>query len=173
MFQSVYCTKAFPKSTHILINETCALEDDEFKEFDFVYCPSEHLLKLKTKFLLATNIASMGEMNNSAINHYFNFLRGNMEKENYFYCCNRSYKELSGGEVTEFFKYPWLEADDYVIDEVCSWRGFFIGREKLKRGPMILGTRIPLMNYYDGEVRHRLANLFPICPATIHCTACT
>ena len=73
---------------------------------------------LKNKNInLFINIASMQEMKEEHIKNYFDIIKTNKA---YFYCCNREYKKLIGGEETNFNKYPW---GDYkkIIFEDCPW----------------------------------------------------
>lgn len=123
LFQAFHCRKAYPDATHVLIDD---LEDPETA--DFVYCPTENLEMLdRFKFHGAVNISSMGEMNIPTIERYFQFIRDHFEENNLFYCCNRESKTLVGGEVTEFYRYPWSDEDKHLIDTVCPWYGYHIG----------------------------------------------
>ena len=110
-------------------------------------------------FDLAVNIASMQEMNRQTIEGYFRFLRNHLNADNLFYCFNRERKEMDDGEVSEFLNYPWLEADQYVVNGYSPWPRFYLGRTRPRNGPRILGVRVPLVNYYDGKFMHRLAIL--------------
>ena len=154
-YQAYYLQKAYPDARHSLASEVT-----DFEETDFVYCPTEHLETLdEFHFDVAVNIASMQEMNSHTISRYFQFLRTNLNVNNLFYCFNRERKEMDDGEVSEFVNYPWLEADRYIINEYCPWPRFYLGRTLARNGPRLLGVRVPLVNYYDGKFKHRLAIL--------------
>ena len=102
-FQSYHCGKAYPDFAHVLVDD---LDDPD--NADFVYCPTENLDMLdRFKFHGAVNISSMGEMTIPTIERYFEFFRNHFEENNLFYCCNREFKVLVGGERTEFYQYPW------------------------------------------------------------------
>jgi hypothetical protein len=155
LFQAHYLQRSHSGRIHALVDEV-----DESKQYDFVYCPAEDLQKLdRFRFDLAVNIASMQEMTMPMIRTYFDFLRSHSTEQSLFYCCNREDKTLPGGERLEFLKYPWLENDEYLIDDYCPWHRYFMGRYHFNDGPIILGQRVPFINYYDGRVRHRLCKL--------------
>ena len=86
-------------------------------------------------------------------------MRNNLEKENIFYCCNRGSRVMRGGEVSKLSRYPWTHGDLHLVDEACPWQRYFIGKYQAKRGPKLLGKRLPLLNYYDGTIHHRLSIL--------------
>jgi hypothetical protein len=155
LFQTYYCQKAHPTCSHVAIDAT-----ESWVEADFVYCASEQLHMLDTaKFDIAVNIASMQEMNTETIARYFTFLRSHMKSEHLFYCCNREYKEMPGGEVAEFELYPWSPRDRFVVDEQCPWQQYYLSLHQALRGWRVLGLRVPFVNLYDGDTRHRLAVL--------------
>lgn len=116
LFQAYYSSKAHPNCQHVHVLD--AGGDD-----DFVYCPAELLSTLRGRFSLATNIHSMQEMSPTVVAEYFAFLRRTTAL---FYCCNRLEKRLPGGEVSRFFDYPWLPADQHLIDEECPWVSFYL-----------------------------------------------
>ncbi len=159
LFQAYYCGKAHPDAKHYLVAPSAELAPNQL-DYDFIYCPPE-VLKLVDgiSFDLAINIASMQEMNEETIAFYFDYLRQHLASQNLFYCCNREKKELFGGEVTEFLKYPWSEKDIHLVDNDCPWYTHFIAIYTLKRGPKLLNFRIPFVNYLDGAIRHRLTIL--------------
>ena len=155
LFQAYCCEKAYPHSSHRLVSESLGTTNQPGS--DFLYCPAEFLEELdKYSFDVAINIASMQEMNQSSINTYFDFLRRHMPPENLFYCCNRKEKDMSGGEVSKFFEYPWRSKDIHLIDEFCPWHNYFFSLGKTKNGLRFLGMRIPFVNYFDGPHIHRL-----------------
>jgi len=97
---------------------------------------------------LAINIASMQEMNPSAISQYFTDLRMSTTINSlYFYCCNRQEKYLPDGTVTKFSDYPWSVHDQFLVDELCPWH-----QEYYRFKP-------PFFKPYDGLIQHRLAIL--------------
>ena len=155
LFQAVYCQKAHPDCRHVGV-----FEGTGFDDFDFLYCPADQLAALGSlQFDVAINIASMQEMAPEVVNVYFDFLRRHLRADNLFYCCNRERKELPGGEVLEFLNYPWQDADRHLVDGHCPWFKYFLGLERTQRGPRVLGLRVPLVNYFDGPVMHRLSVL--------------
>jgi hypothetical protein len=155
LYQAYYVQKAHPDAIHRLANEVTDLNG-----VDFVYCPAEDLDVLERfKFDLAVNSNSMQEMNSITIARYFTFLRKHLQPNNRFYCCNRERKVMVGGEVSEFFNYPWRDGDRFVVDGDCPCQRFVFGRHRSEIGPTLFGFRIPLVNFYDGKIVHRLAVL--------------
>lgn len=154
LFQAVHCQKVFPELRHHLVDDGHVPA-----EVDFLYCPAEKIEKLNgvRKIDIAVNIASMQEMSPEIIKKYFLFLRKNCTTDNLFYCCNRETKTLPGGEVIEFRKYPWRETDRFLVDSECPWYRYFINYPTSPSGPRLCGIRIPLVNYFDGKILHRLA----------------
>ena len=155
LFQSYYCQRAHPDCRHSGVGDAM-----DWANADFAYCPAEHLRRLEgVGFDAAVNIASMQEMTGEAIATYFAFLRRNLNAENLFYCCNRTRKVMSGGEVADFFAYPWRSDDRFLVDEFCPWQRYYLSLRRAPLGPRLLGQRRPFVNFYDGETRHRLAVL--------------
>lgn len=159
VLQAHYCQLAHPEKAHRLFNQS-----ESLKTADFVYCPAENLESLSAlRFDIAVNIVSMHEMNFPAIRRYFDFLRRTMARDNLFYCCNREFKELEGGEKTYFEDYPWRPDDRILFDEACPWHRFYFARHRAEIGPRPAGVRIPFVNYYhskkSGKIRHRLSVL--------------
>ena len=117
--------------------------DDLLKNKDIklilISAQNSHYLVDK-KISLFVNIASFQEMTQETIKEYFDIIKSN---NSYFYCCNRVYKKLIGGEVTEFAKYNWGNAR-IIIDELCPWTQRYYGKT------------FPFIFKYDGEVQHRL-----------------
>jgi hypothetical protein len=74
---------------------------------------------------LVINIVSMQEMNLPIINNYFDIIRNNPCPNTYFYCCNRLYKKLYGGEEIRFDDYPWDSRDEILIDEMSPWNQWY------------------------------------------------
>lgn len=109
----------------------------------------------------AVNIASMGEMRDESIRHYFAFLRRRSTLVSRFYCVNRDQKVLPGGELTQFDRYPWQPEDEIFLDGPCPYYTHFFTPKTLAHGPRLLGMRIPYVNYFDGMLKHRLVRLAP------------
>ena len=109
----------------------------------------------------AINVASMQEMTTTSIAAYFAFLRRRSTPHSRFYCVNRFDKELPGGERTRFYDYPWQADDEVFLDEPCPYYRHFIAPYTLRRGPRMLGLRVPYLNYFDGVHIHRLVRLTP------------
>jgi hypothetical protein len=155
LFQAVHCQRAHPGRVHALAGAA-----NDRAAVDFLYCPAEDLPKLDGfTFDIAVNIASMQEMTPPTVARYFDFLRGHLALCNLFYCCNRDSKTLVGGEVSEFLGYPWRDEDRFPVDGPCPWHQYFFAAWRAQRGLTVLGVRVPLVNFYDGPVRHRLAVL--------------
>jgi putative sugar O-methyltransferase len=155
LFQAYYCQKAYPEAFHSSVEGLASLEG-----VDFAYCPAEQLSSLRNfSFDVAVNIVSMQEMDLSTVNRYFHFLRGHMQDENLFYCCNRESKTLFAGEVIEFAKYGWRDGDQYLVDDSSPWNLYFFLWGRANNGPSIFGIRIPFASFYDGRVLHRMARL--------------
>ena len=155
LFQGYYCQKTHPGLANEYVPDVSGLND-----VNFVYCPTEQSGSLeKFNFDIAVNIASMQEMNSSTTVMYFAFLQKCLRPDNLFYCCNRESKTLMGGEVFEFLGYPWEADDSYFVDGYRPWLRYFFGRSFANNGPRLFEFRVPVVNYYDGEVRHRLAKL--------------
>ena len=89
---------------------------------------------------LFVNIASFQEMTNETIANYFQIIKSN---NSYFYCCNREYKKLYGGEILEFMQYPWGNPR-VIIDEYCPWHQTYYDK------------KYPFFFQYDGAIMHRL-----------------
>jgi hypothetical protein len=156
LFQAFHLHKIYPDCHHHLVND-----DTEDAHIDFLYCPAERINELSEdlRFDIAVNVASMQEMTVETVAHYFSYLRSHMRQRNIFYCCNREKKILPDGEVLEFYRYPWMSGDKYLVDEVCPWHRYFFARTQSDNGPILLGVRVPFVNYYDGDHMHRLAVL--------------
>lgn len=109
----------------------------------------------------AVNIASMQEMNAFTIASYFAFLRRRSTPRSRFYCVNRLRKELVGGEVAHFSRYPWRSDDEVFLDGPCPYYTHFFSSETSPNGPRVFGRRVPSVNHFDGPTVHRLARLAP------------
>jgi hypothetical protein len=154
LFQAFHCQLAYPKMVHKL-----AAEVKDPNQTDFIYCPAEDLKPLERFDLdVAANIASMQEMQVPVIENYFALLRRRLRPDNLFYCCNRESKTLYGGEVIEFYSFPWVEKDRHLVEGPCPWHQYSFSRRP-EKGPKILGLKVPLVTYYDGRHLHRLTIL--------------
>lgn len=109
---------------------------------------SDHQLLQQCPVDIALNIASMQEMDTPVIAAYFEDMRVIASQRNMvFYCCNREEKTLPDGMVTRFAEYPWHEADQVFVDELCPWHQYYYV------------LRPPFFMPYDGLIRHRLVTL--------------
>jgi len=82
----------------------------------------------------------MQEMNFKNIEHYFQIIKSNSA---YFYCCNREYKKLIGGEELIFNQYPWGNCKKIVLED-CSWHKKYYEFKQ------------PFIHKYNGNVKHAL-----------------
>lgn len=143
LFQSVNLQRIFPKASHRLV-----WGEGDYSGADFTYCPTENLEMMNNVHLrLIVNIASMQEMNQETIRRYFDYIRHHAVPDNLFYCCNRKFKTLPGGEITEIYKFPWDESDRHLVDEHCDFFRYY------------LSWRPPFVIYFDGPLYHRLTNM--------------
>ncbi|MDO8748007.1 MAG: putative sugar O-methyltransferase [Candidatus Omnitrophota bacterium] len=143
LFQAINLQRIYPKQTHFLITNSF-----DAGEVDFLYVPADKSMNMKNlKYRLLINIASMQEMDYKTINDYFALMRRNSAKDNLFYCCNRKQKILPGGEVINFSRYPWVNTDRYLVDEVCPFYKYHFS------------AVFPFIHKFDGVFIHRLANL--------------
>jgi len=88
------------------------------------------------------NIASFQEMKNSTVKLYFDIIKSN---NSLFYCCNREYKELMGGEILEFDKYDWGNPKVF-FKEYCPWHQLYYS------------IIPPFFFKYDGKIVHILVD---------------
>ena len=115
--------------------------DSPNKKLFLIDASNVHLLKNKN-INLFINIASMQEMTSEIIENYFQIIKSN---RSFFYCCNREYKKLPGGEEIFFDEYPWGDCEKIVFEE-CLWH-----RKYYEFFP-------PFIHKYDGIVKHALIN---------------
>jgi len=119
----VYFKHAHPTVNIALVTDSksmeLALKDDQIGGIG-IHADQSFLLS-ESNVGVAANVSSMQEMNPSAINTYFKHLRGNQNPSTMFYCCNRIEKILSDNTAVRFFEYPWMDADDLIVDEECAW----------------------------------------------------
>ena len=89
---------------------------------------------------LFVNIASFQEMTIDEIENYFRIIKSN---NSLFYCCNREYKKLVGGEELYFDNYPWGNITK-KFNEDCPWHQKFYQ------------VNYPFIGKYDGNMKHCL-----------------
>ena len=144
LFQTINIQKVFPGAAHSFVGM------DELKkssEGDFWYCVAESRESLPLRdFSLVINICSMNEMTIDMIREYFKFIRLRADERNYFYCCNRELKILTGGERTAFLEYPWEAQDEIYFDEDPDFCRYYYT------------FRFPFKHYFE-PFRHRLVRL--------------
>jgi hypothetical protein len=151
LFQAYHLSRAYPDAAQAITDETAA------GMCTFNLCPADRLDTLpRGSFDLAINVASMQEMDPAVTAGYFALLR--QHDTSLFYCCNRVEKRMVGGEVARFMDFPWLPSDVHLVDELCPWHQWFIGRGTSPH-VRLLGVPVPLMHRYDGPHWHRLTRL--------------
>jgi len=89
---------------------------------------------------LFVNIASFQEMTIDEIENYFRIIKSNNPL---FYCCNREYKKLVGGEELYFDSYPWGNITK-KFNEDCPWHQKFYQ------------FNYPFIGKHDGNIKHCL-----------------
>ena len=114
---------------------------------------------LDATFVGESEYAFVDLLERLSINLPYKDIKNLAYNDNLFYCYNRESIELRGGEKNEFFNYPWHSEDQHSIEEVVPWHNYFLGLKRTKRGPTLLGVRIPFVNFYDGKLIHRLSTL--------------
>ena len=108
-----------------------------------ILVPSHLKNFLKDKNIdLFANIASFQEMNTKEILNYFNLIKSN---QSIFYCCNREYKKLVGGEELFFKDYPFGNGKK-IIYENCKWHQKYYS------------LKFPFIRKYDGNHIHCLVD---------------
>lgn len=119
---------------------------------DFLQSPTKKLLLISAHLAailtdvginLFVNIASFQEMNRSLIAEYFRIISSN---KSFLYSCNRISKQLYGGEINDFFEYPWGESR-ILLDEECKWHRAFYS---------IRTMTLYKKHFFDGVIQHRL-----------------
>lgn len=128
----------------------------------------QEIENIQSEIDCAINVSSMQEMKVDSIEKYFSFLRRHSHPSSHFYCANRFKTRLPGGEVTEFYEYPWRSEDQIFMDGPCPYLTHFLSFRRAKnaygeptKGPSLWGWRIPFINYFDGVSMHRLVHLQP------------
>lgn len=129
------------KSSIELVNHS----NFKFGNKKLYFVPSNFKKTLLTKDIdLFINIASFQEMNMQEIKKYFSIISNNKSK---LYCCNREFKELTGGEQLYFNKYPWGNSKK-IFWEDCPWYQKFYS------------LRPPFIRKYNGNIMHCLVDFF-------------
>lgn len=166
----MYCvdlpkTLAFQIRTHELSDAQARMHvlgrDNSDSTADISFVLPQDVDRVEDTLDFAANIASMEEMNEFTIKHYFSFLRRRSGKNSRFYCVNRVHKQLPGGEISRFMDYPWSREDEIFLDGPCPFYTHFLARYTLPNGPRVLGVRVPCINYFDGQHLQRLVRLAP------------
>ena len=106
----------------------------------FLIDASNSLILNNNNINLFIAIVSMQEMKNNIIQNYFDIIQNNKA---FFYCCNREYKKLYGGEELVFNKYPWRNGN-FIVFEDCPWH---------QKTYTLLP---PFIKKYDGNIKHAL-----------------
>ena len=115
--------------------------DEIIEEKKLILVPSHLKNFLKNKSIdLFANIASFQEMNMSEISDYLKIIKTN---NCVFYCCNREYKKLIGGEELVFDKYPF-GIGKKIVYENCEWHQKYYS------------LSFPFFRKYDGNHKHCL-----------------
>jgi len=112
---------------------------DESKSL-FLVPASKASLVESQRINLFVNICSFQEMEIKEIKKYFDIIKSNRA---FFYCCNREYKQLPGGENIYFKDYPWGGGKKIFIED-CTWC------------QNLYSFRPPFVYKYDGNIKHAL-----------------
>jgi hypothetical protein len=102
-----------------IIKKTSDLENYDKGHLFFLEAENCGLLR-NLPIGLFINICSMQEMEMDVINNYFSIMRSS-SIESYFYCCNRQKKTFKDGSCISFEKYPWIDNDEILLDDICPW----------------------------------------------------
>jgi len=137
---------------YLILKEMKILDDSEIQVIEnendsiienkkLILIPS-HLKKylLNKDIDLFVNISSFHEMTIDEIENYFRIIKSN---NSLFYCCNREYKKLVGGEESYFDNYPWGNIKK-IINEDCPWHQKYYS------------SNYPFIRKYDGNIKHCL-----------------
>jgi hypothetical protein len=117
------------------------VDDEILSDKKLILIPSHLKESLLNKNInLFVNIASFQEMTIDEIENYFRIIKSN---NSLFYCCNREYKKLVGGEELYFDNYPWGNVTK-KFNEDCPWH------------QKIYQFRYPFIRKYDGNIKHCL-----------------
>ena len=157
VFQAQTLGQADPDATFAMLSSSHSSQGA-----DAVFVPPQEVERITEDIDCAINIASMQEMTEFSINYYFTFLRRRSTPYSRFYCVNRLQKELRGGEVTQFERYPWRADDEIFLDGPCPYYTHYLAPWTDPAGPRVLGLRVPCVNSFLGVMRHRLVHLAPL-----------
>ena len=133
------------RKTNLIDDESIIVVENEKdlehpnKKLYLIDASKNYLLKNKN-INLFVNIASMQEMKKETVKDYFQIIKSN---SSYFYCCNRTYKKLIGGEELIFNQYPWGKPKK-IVWENCQW---------YKKSYLF---KYPYIFKMDGVVKHAL-----------------
>mgnify|MGYP000964842155 CR=1 FL=1 len=162
-FCSIFIGKNFNNNSFSLLGPSSTKmreknNSPEVDSSDFCFIPAENIrsIELNARFDLFINVASMQEMTPFWISWYFEFIRKHKSSKSAFYCCNREYKTLPGGEELIFEKYPWDARDKIIFDEEPRFYRWFFSRELGRKNYLVFGIPIPFMKSFDGRLKHRL-----------------
>jgi hypothetical protein len=157
LFQALTCERAFPEDDSPPPSQALVGRDraEDIARARFVYGPADRLYAWHVGPVdLAVNVASMQQVSADVVSRYFDLLR--RAPTTWFYCCNRERKELPGGEVSDFMKYPWSGDDEHLLDGLCPWHQWYVAPRR-RSGLVPVSLRVP----YDGPHLHRLTKLAP------------
>jgi hypothetical protein len=91
------------------------------------------------------NLASFGEMNETTINSYFDFMKENAAPSCYLYSCNRVKKIHPDGSTFFYANLPFYILQPISrVEELCPWH---------QKYPTV---RFPFFKKFDGPVLHTL-----------------
>ena len=122
----------------IVVNHEKDLENPNKKLF-LIDASNAHFLKNKN-INLFINIVSMQEMKPDTVEDYFQIIKSNSA---YFYCENRKYKKLIGGEELIFSQYPWGNCKT-IISGDCPWHKKYYDSQP------------PFIKKMEGPIKHAL-----------------
>jgi len=137
---------------YMVLKQMKLLDDDDIQVIEnehdsilenkkLILVPSNLKKFLSNKSIdLFVNIVSFQEMPVKEVDNYFSIIKST---NSLFYCCNREYKKLIGGEELYFNKYPWGN-NTKELNEDCPWH------QKLYQ------TKFPFIRKYDGNMKHCL-----------------
>ena len=113
--------------------------DTPNKKLFLIDASNSHLLKNKN-INLFVNLSSMQEMRPEIVEDYFQIIKSNSA---YFYCENRKYKKLIGGEELIFSQYPWGNCRT-ILSGDCPWH------------ERCYSSKPPFIGKMDGPYKHAL-----------------
>ena len=117
------------------------VDDEILSDKKLILIPSHLKESLLDKNInLFVNIASFQEMTIDEINNYFRIIKSN---KSLFYCCNREYKKLDGGEELYFDNYPWGDITKKIYED-CPWYQTYYQ------------FKYPFIRKFNGNIKHCL-----------------